>query len=128
MRISKAPMGTPMITDPKAGAIAPAWTRWLNDLSNMMAAATTPTQCWNIVGAARVAVTSAVFVCIGCLCLITIKTDAAPVTITMPHKPMMDTPYFDGVIWRTIPAGSTTVTFPAACTAQVQFLFLDEVN
>lgn len=128
MRLSKAPMGTPIITDPKAGFIAPAWTRWLNDLSNMMAAASTPSQCWNIVGTVRVMVTSAVFVCIGCLCLIMVKTESTAVTINLPQKPLMDTPYFDGVIWRTIPAGSTTVTFPASCTAMVQYLFTNEAN
>lgn len=127
MKFNKAPIGTPMIADPKAGAVSPVWMRWLDALSTLVYKASTPAPCWDVVGTVRVTVTGAVFVVIGCMCLIQVKTTDA-LTITLPRQPMMDTPYFDGVIWRTIPAGSTTVTFPATCTAQVQYIFQDEAN
>lgn len=124
MKTQKAPILTPFLADVKAGTLAPAWLRWLHDLSTAWFTANTPAPCTT---ADRAPVGDTAFVLVGNLCTIQAKP-AATVEILLPQPPMIAVEYWDGTAWIAVAAGAKTLSLVGGKAVTITYIYRNEGN
>lgn len=124
MKTQKAPILTPFLSDAKAGTLAPAWLRWLHDLSTAWFTANTPAPCTT---ADRIPAASIVFAIVGNLCTIQAKPSAT-VEILLPQPPMIDFEYWNGTAWTAVAAGAKTLSLVGGKAVSITYIYRNEGN